>query len=141
MRRYHGGANILSGYFLRVTFPIEPYSDEECCSDDSVFDPPTPESQCRAIDVTKDGFFKRHGVKCLKFVRSKGKLNAGVRQQINEATAFLDASNIYGNSKEKGSELRAFDSGKMKVGPKEETPRQNPREYCNMHKLWVGYAG
>jgi len=42
----------------------------------------------------------------------------GVRQQLNEITAYIDASNVYGSDHERNEELRAFDStGRLKTSP------------------------
>ena len=42
-------------------------------------------------------------------------ISSGVREQINQVTSFLDASTIYGSSKEESDELRAFQKGLIKV--------------------------
>lgn len=45
---------------------------------------------------------------------------SGPREQINQVTSFLDASTIYGSSKEESDEIRSFKNGNIKVqrGPK-----------------------
>ncbi|VDI64484.1 Hypothetical predicted protein [Mytilus galloprovincialis] len=53
---------------------------------------------------------------CLNFVRAKGvKDNNGVRQQINQATAFVDASVVYGSTPELTKTLRVPDSFLLKT--------------------------
>lgn len=48
--------------------------------------------------------------------RSFGEDHDGVRQQVNEITAFIDASNVYGSSEERAYALRALDgTGKLKT--------------------------
>ncbi len=48
--------------------------------------------------------------------RSHGEIVAGVRQQINEITAFIDASNVYGSDEERAYALRKLDgSGELKT--------------------------
>lgn len=43
---------------------------------------------------------------------------AGVRQQINGITSFIDASNVYGSDPERARALRTLDgSGRLKTGP------------------------
>ncbi|MEO0796905.1 MAG: peroxidase family protein [Verrucomicrobiota bacterium] len=42
--------------------------------------------------------------------------NDGVRQQVNQITAFIDASNVYGSDHERAEDLRANDgSGRLRV--------------------------
>ena len=44
--------------------------------------------------------------------------DAGVRQQVNQITAWIDASNVYGSDQARADELRRFDgTGKLKVTP------------------------
>ena len=36
------------------------------------------------------------------------------RQQLNDVTAFLDASVVYGSHKERSNKLRSFEKGRLK---------------------------
>lgn len=49
--------------------------------------------------------------------RSHGESIEGVRQQFNEITAFIDASNVYGSDDERARALRTLDgTGRLKMG-------------------------
>ena len=61
--------------------------------------------------------------KCMNFVRSAATCRSGVnvtapRQQINQITSYIDASNVYGSSDEEAKRLRDLNSnnGTLKVG-------------------------
>ena len=43
------------------------------------------------------------------------KLFPGARQQLNAATAFLDASALYGNSQKESDTLRLWERGQLKT--------------------------
>ncbi|KAG0710077.1 Peroxidasin [Chionoecetes opilio] len=55
----------------------------------------------------------------MDFVRSlpavRPGCNFGPREQMNQITAFIDASNVYGSSVKESAELRAFSGGLLKV--------------------------
>ncbi|XP_064466102.1 uncharacterized protein LOC135377535 [Ornithodoros turicata] len=74
--------------------------------------------ECMPIRVPKnDPFYpERDGDKpnCIHFVRSlPGQLTLGRREQLNQVTAFLDASNIYGSDNCDSKMLRAFLGGRL----------------------------
>ncbi len=49
--------------------------------------------------------------------------NAGVRQQVNNISAFIDASNVYGSDDERANALRTLDgTGRLKTSPGELLP-------------------
>lgn len=54
----------------------------------------------------------------MDFVRStpatKADCSLGFRDQLNQVTSFIDASNIYGSTEEEERELRLFESGKLR---------------------------
>ena len=49
--------------------------------------------------------------------------DAGVRQPINEITAYIDASNVYGSSPDRVAALRTFVGGRLKIGDDGLLPR------------------
>ncbi|CAM2010382.1 peroxidase family protein [Acanthopleuribacter pedis] len=75
------------------------------------------------ISLPEDDPFFISGVPILPFNRSEYDRATGTgpdnpRQQLNEITAFIDASNVYGSDQERATALRANDgSGRLKVGP------------------------
>ncbi|XP_022255689.1 uncharacterized protein LOC106471379 [Limulus polyphemus] len=55
---------------------------------------------------------------CISFVRSMpGQLNLGRREQINQVTSFLDASQVYGSDNCDAQKLRTFSGGRLKTTP------------------------
>lgn len=76
-------------------------------------------SDCVNIPISKyDYQFKNQA--CFVQVRHKDSredfnCDLGHREQLNEATAWLDLSQVYGTSKEQESELRAFYGGRLEV--------------------------
>lgn len=69
---------------------------------------------CFSIEIPpNDPVFGRENKRCLNFVRSVScqTCRFGPRLQVNELTAFIDASNIYGNAQEETRSLRLFNSG------------------------------
>lgn len=100
------------------------------------------QSPCFPIDVPL-GDPRIHRFKCLGFTRSSSMCGTGVtsgflhrvaaRQQLNQITSYIDASNVYGSSDEEANNLRDLtnERGFLKVGI---TPR-NGRSFLpyNIH--------
>jgi hypothetical protein len=60
------------------------------------------------------------------FIRSVFVTNAnGVREQINDVTAFLDLSQVYGSTNAVSSALRTHSGGRLKTSAGDFMPRQN----------------
>ena len=64
-----------------------------------------------------DQFFDpdNEGGEVIHFERSNSTTIDGHREQDNEITPFIDASNVYGSSQAKTDELRAWDGGKLNM--------------------------
>ena len=86
-------------FFCKLALTPEPHA-EECCT--THFD----DEECYPIPVRlSDTFYGQLNppVTCLEFPRTFDfcSENNGVRQQFNENTHFIDASNVYGNTNER----------------------------------------
>jgi len=80
-----------------VVNPLEPF-DIPVPAGDPWFDPTSTGEQSIPLD------------------RSSYVMKTGVREQVNEITAFIDASNVYGSDVDRSNELRTLDgSGKLKM--------------------------
>ncbi|XP_069177766.1 salivary peroxidase/catechol oxidase-like isoform X1 [Procambarus clarkii] len=96
-------------------------ADITCCSKGQLRQLHELHPDCMPIIIPEDdAFFNQFGQRCMEFVRSmpavRPKCNLGPREQMNQITSFIDASNVYGSSLEELRELRSFSDGLMKVG-------------------------
>jgi len=94
----------------------------QCCMDDGsgpisklVLHP-----ECFPIEIPEnDPFFKKHGQRCMHFVRSMPAPQLGCTfgygEQSNQITGMHDASNVYGSDKEDEENLRSYKGGLLKT--------------------------
>lgn len=112
------------GQFLDHDLDIAPVFDEDSCSCDI-----TP--KCIPIEVapedTEFGAGTSNNADCLPFSRSVPACSRPTipRNQINDITSYIDASNVYGSSKELADSLRLFKGGLLKQGGRQKTLKGN----------------
>lgn len=91
--------------------------------------------KCQPIPVREDdkvfGVNSTYGRECLPFVRSVPACKCGSveeslpRNQINQITSYLDASNVYGSTNEHAKSLRLLKGGLLKQGGRLESFKGN----------------
>ncbi|XP_045476364.1 chorion peroxidase-like isoform X2 [Harmonia axyridis] len=94
------------------------------CCDRSGRRPLPPEilhPSCLPIEVSSDDWLLgRFGIQCLEFTRSapatRVDCDLGWREQMNQATSYLDASTIYGSDLDTADAIRTFRNGKLQYG-------------------------
>ncbi|XP_039283319.1 peroxidase [Nilaparvata lugens] len=91
-----------------------------CCRDGKVIDEAFRHPDCFTIDLPlADHIFSPFGERCMEFVRSlpapRPECNFGPREQMNQVSGFLDASNIYGSSVQHQQSLREFQGGRLRT--------------------------
>ncbi|KAF9412140.1 hypothetical protein HW555_009270 [Spodoptera exigua] len=77
--------------------------------------------ECFPIPVpASDPFYGPRGVRCLDFVRSapapRDDCALGWREQLNQVSAYIDGSPLYGSSATKSDKLRLFRNGMLQYG-------------------------
>ena len=93
----------------------------ECCQNDGQTLPTTPlHPQCIPIEIpANDPFYSRFNQRCMTLVRSLPAPDpdciARPATPINELTAYLDASMLYGSQEEETNRLRTFQNGLLIV--------------------------
>ncbi|XP_066986396.1 peroxidase-like [Macrobrachium rosenbergii] len=96
--------------------------------------------ECAPINIpVDDEFYSRHGQTCMEFVRSAPApmCTFGPREQLNQHSAYLDGSVIYGVKKETADSLRTFQNGALKAqvtreGQRLLPPSSNINDGCNI---------
>ncbi|RZC43164.1 chorion peroxidase-like, partial [Asbolus verrucosus] len=94
-----------------------------CCDrgGQELLPPELTHPSCLPIEVGRDDWFLAPlGIRCLEFIRSAPSTridcDLGWREQINQATSYLDASTIYGSDVETSDAMRTFRRGQLHYG-------------------------
>ena len=108
----------------------------QCCSSDGTgpYSKLYRHPECFPIEIPEnDPFFKKHGQRCMHFVRSMPGPQLGCTfgygEQMNQITALHDGSNVYASDDEEQPLLRSYMGGLLKTyTPAEETRTLLPQE-------------
>ena len=111
------------GQFVDHDLDIAPVFDEGSCGC-------TITPKCIPIEVNPlDPVFGRNSSNngsCLPFSRSVPSCARSIaREQVNDLTSYIDASNVYGSSLELANSLRLFKGGLLKQGNRQKTLKGN----------------
>ncbi|XP_053616584.1 chorion peroxidase-like isoform X2 [Plodia interpunctella] len=112
-------------------------SSLSCCDPSQ---PPHPECFPVQLDV-EDPFYQDYNLTCMEFVRSAPApiCHFGPREQMNQATAFIDGSTVYGYGVNRAAQLRSGTGGRLKmlrVGARELLPPStDPNDGCNTAEM------
>ncbi|CAB3250755.1 unnamed protein product [Arctia plantaginis] len=111
-----------------------------CCDNDGFpLSPRYIHPSCMPITVPHDDpFYKDQYVSCMEYTRSvttyRGDCTFGAAEQMNQATHFLDGSNIYGTNSRDAAALREKTGGLLKTSRIEDEEHMplaiNPMEKC-----------
>ncbi|XP_066958962.1 peroxinectin A-like [Macrobrachium rosenbergii] len=103
------------------------------------------DSECAPIPIPHDDeFYSCYGQTCMEFVRSSPAATCtfGPREQLNQNSAYLDGSVIYGSRKEITDSLRQLKDGLLKMQVTLEGKillpgEENPDDGCNVHDKYA----
>jgi len=99
------------GQFLDHDISLTPKDDEtDCCASG------VQGADCFTIKIPgNDRFYSwvNSSARCINVLRSRPVCRENVRQQYNEVTSFIDASNVYGSDEEHSSILRTYYDGRL----------------------------
>lgn len=110
----------------------------ECCPP-KITDKAQLHPECFPIEIpSNDTFYRPFNKTCLRFVRTlpaeRQECILGPREQINQITSYIDASQIYGSSEKSAEDLRSKSGGKLVAGagsPGKEFPPQQSGSGCS----------
>uniref|UniRef100_A0A1B0CRK5 Uncharacterized protein n=1 Tax=Lutzomyia longipalpis TaxID=7200 RepID=A0A1B0CRK5_LUTLO len=85
----------------------------DCCSVEAQTHP-----ECFSVPIEEgDPYFDEYNVTCMGFIRSAPAPTGhfGPRQQLNQATAFIDGSAVYGSTDSRTKMLREHEGGRLRM--------------------------
>ncbi|XP_057663245.1 peroxidase-like [Diorhabda carinulata] len=94
---------------------------------------------CMSVSVPDDDiFYSKRRVECISYTRSfpamRSDCSMGYLEQQNQATHYLDGSQIYGNYLEKSMQLRSKQKGKLNTNDNNLLPFvDEPKQKCQVH--------
>jgi len=91
-----------------------------CCENGNTISDKDRHRECFPISLPEnDHVFSKFGQQCMEFVRSmpapRQGCNFGPREQVNQITAWLDGSNVYGSDDAEAAKLRLLGGGRLRV--------------------------
>ncbi|XP_045777812.1 peroxidase isoform X1 [Maniola jurtina] len=126
------------GQFIDHDITATALSKGENSSSLSCCDASNAHPECFPVRLDpEDPYYQDYNLTCMEFVRSAPAptCHFGPREQLNQATAFLDASAVYSFSETKTYQLREGVNGQLrmlKLGPWELLPPStDPNDGCN----------
>ncbi|KAM3960851.1 peroxidasin homolog cardinal [Aphomia sociella] len=112
-------------------------SSLSCCDNNQ-----GPHPECFPVQLDKgDPFYQYYNLTCMEFVRSASAptCHFGPREQMNQATAFLDGSTVYGYTEQRATRLRLGIGGRLRmlsIGNFELLPQStDPTDGCNTEDM------
>ena len=91
----------------------------DCCGKNGNFPSSFDSNKCYPIEIPRDDPFWQGNKRCMNFARSLSspslKCTLEERQQMNQISHWLDASNIYGSSDHEATPLRENAGGRLKI--------------------------
>jgi len=108
------------GQFIDHDITHTPNHAINCCNLDGTFPDSYDPKKCFPLRLpTDDPFWSTRGKSCMNMARSLSapttKCSLQFREQMNQITHWLDASNIYGSDEHETKLLRLFRNGQLKV--------------------------
>ncbi|KAK7580575.1 hypothetical protein V9T40_001204 [Parthenolecanium corni] len=74
--------------------------------------------ECFPVRIKSDDpYYSKFNLKCMEFVRSAPALRCsfGPREQMNQASSYIDGSMVYGNTESLANRLRTFNNGELEM--------------------------
>ncbi|XP_076046647.1 salivary peroxidase/catechol oxidase-like isoform X2 [Oratosquilla oratoria] len=118
----------------------------KCCFEGALNNDTIIHPECLAIQIPKnDSFYSSFNKTCMEFTRSAPapRCELGPRDQLNQLTAYLDGSIIYGSTSEEMDNLRQHTDGLLKTQVTDDgrellPPSNDSNDGCNL-KTQMGW--